>query len=321
MWERVELETKHPYVSALVNSLQLNFNVINYGKKLDKGILDTRKYFSNSEIFFFNWVENLSWLQTLIFLSFFLTAKIFNKKIAWAHHNIHPHAKDSLKSKLFIKFLSKNCDFVVLHTRESLNYIKPGRRNKFCYYFHPFFTPANEGVAPLTGKKYEVLIWGTMRKSKGLEDFFNYLKEKNLLNKYKIKVIGKFESKEYYNDFISKYSGTNIQFQNCFIEKQLLEQLHNESEYVFFPYTGGSVLNSGALVTSLPFKATIIGPAKGAFKELKEEGLILNYNSFSDVINLLEKKEEKIDMQRVELFCKQHTWKGFSDYFKSEIEK
>lgn len=317
------LEANNPYLYNLSKSLQKNFEVVNYGQNIQGGILDLAKYFHKSDIFYFNWLENISRPKALVFSAFTKLAKAFGKKIVWTHHNVHSHYTKNQKSQPFIDFLVQNADHVVLHTKESYNILNCSKTDpRIHYFFHPFFSEVSEVKSGNDSHKYDLLIWGNVRKSKGVDQFLDYLKKENKLDRYRIMIIGKFESAKYFDDVQANYQSENIIIRNEFVSSSDLDQLHRQARYVFFPYTGSSVLNSGALITSVPKLVPIIGPNKGAFKELGELNLIETYDNFDSVTSLIESGNDPVakNIESVKLFCEQHSWDLFADFLHNKIK-
>lgn len=319
------LKEKSPYVYNLSTGLLNRFRIANYGKSSSYGVLDIRRYFFKCNIFYFNWVEDLAPVQIPFFLFFWVVAWLFKKKIIWTHHNKHPHRSNRWSNKFLMKLLIRQAHIVIVHTKESYPLLKERKEEKSTmYFFHPFFTDQmliKEGL-PDTVKTYDLLIWGNVRKSKGIEQFMEYLLKEKKINDYRIKIVGRFESEEYYKIFKGKYSGAFINIENKFIEAEELDNLHKESRFVFFPYTGTSVLNSGALILSLPKGVPIIGPRIGAFKEMGDREFIYVYESFNDVLMLInEKRGLPANYESTfEAFMKEHTWNNFADRLHAELQ-
>lgn len=319
----VDLKQKNPYVYHLCSGLLTKFKIVNYGNDITGGVLDAIKYIFRCKILYFNWIESIPSIQVPFFLMIFLFSKVLNKKIIWTHHNVHPHSSNSAVSKGLMELLIRYADVIVIHTRESLPLLRSrANQKKIVYFFHPFFSEdLQSDIHRSRDKQYDLLIWGNVRKSKGVEQFLSYLKENTLLNTYRIKVIGKFETQEYFQRMVNCYGSSNIDIENVFIRNEELQSYHYQSKFIFFPYTGSSVLNSGALITSLPFGVPIIGPRVGAFKELSEMGYIQSYNSFSDVICYLEKGHinYEIENRLLSNFIQDHTWIKFAEHLNTNI--
>lgn len=310
-----------PYSYHLTMALLRRFEIINLGQKTRSNILDIRKYFFKAEIFYFNWIENLSGRQVLYFMFLIMFAKVFHKKITWTHHNVHPHQAESRSSKIMMYLLKKYADYIIIHTKESYNLLGSNKSdNRIIYFFHPFFNDQKISISKT--KAYDLLIWGTVRKSKGLHSFFDFLKSQNLLNTYKIKVVGEFPDQVDFIKFTKQYDEENLTVENKYLNMQELDDLHSVSRFIFFPYNGSSTLNSGALITSLPKGVPIIGPQIGAFKELGALSLIYNYTNFQEVINLLNHtpNTEHSSIKDPEQFIKKHNWNDFADHIATCIQ-
>jgi hypothetical protein len=312
----------NPYVYNLCTALGQQFTIVNYGKVVKGGVLDIlRNYFFKADVFYLNWIEQYTLIKSFFLVLFFPLSKLFKKKIVWTHHNQHSHKGNTRLESFLVWFLTKYSDYVVIHTKQSYPLLKVKENDKrIISFFHPFEDNISVVDHKNENKLYDLLIWGSVRKSKGVNQFLQFLKENNKLEKYKIKVIGKFENDETFNTTVSLFSSPTIQIENRFVDDDLLDNLHHQSRYVFFPYTGTSVLNSAALVKSLPKGAPIIGPDTGAFKELGGLGLINVYKDFDDVVYCLDNKTEKAyPYNEIASFCKEHTFKKFSEYLNAHI--
>lgn len=315
------LKARNPYVFHLCSGLQEHYTIVNYGNNIRLGALDIARYFFKTDVFYFNWIENASLLQAPFFLAFILAAKIMGKKVVWTHHNRQPHNSGKWINKYLISYLSRKSDYVVVHTKESYPLLDiKKRKNKTVYFFHPFFSSK---VLPLDSgpKTFDLLIWGNVRKSKGVDEFLKHLDAETKLDQYRIRIIGKFESESYYEETVNRYKGKYMEIENRFIDADELQKLHQQARFVFFPYTGPSVLNSGALITSLPKGATIIGPDTGAFREAGELGFIHTYTDFNDVLRYLDAEGMPLpaNLGRLPEFCEMHTWSRFATHFKNTV--
>lgn len=311
----------YPYRFNIIQSLSKNFDIVNYGSPSRSPIRDLLKYFTSTKIFYFSWIEQISWRQAILFLIFLIVSKLVGKKISWTHHNVHPHKGSTNSSRFMIWMLKTWSNFIIIHTTESYSILNLKKSDKRClYYFHPFFKTTIKEM-DRGNSTYDILIWGNVRKSKGVPEFLAYLKENDLLNQFRIMIVGKFESNQLYADMISKFSTETITFKNAFIEEKDLDLLHSQTNFVFFPYTGTSVLNSGALITSLPKGAPIIGPNTGAFKELGDMNLISTYNTFSDVVNIVKANSKIYPTEKILKFINFYTWESFAKFLSSKLTK
>lgn len=289
----MELKEKSPYMFNLTESLKNHHTIVNYGIDTKYGILDCFKFFFKSDILYFNWIEDISVFQIPFFILMLILTKFFKKKIVWTHHNVHPHRGRNFVSMIVMNLLQRCSDIIVIHTETSKEILgQNSRPSKVFYYFHPFFQQYYDN-REIISPKYDLLIWGNVRKSKGVDVFLEYLDKNGLLDAFRIRIIGRFSDTEFFHDLKKKLSMYgNIEIDNEFVDDVKLKSLHMDSRYVLFIYTGTSVLNSGALIKSLPWGTSVIGPNAGAFKELAKDNAIFSYNDFGDIIELLQNKTQ-----------------------------
>jgi beta-1,4-mannosyltransferase len=319
-----QLEAKNPYLFNLAKCLKNHFTIVNYGRPQNKSFTDIARYFWRADVFYFNWIENTGSTISYAFLKLFITAaKALGKKVVWTHHNIHPHNDDGYVGKKIIRLFARSSNHVVSHTKLSKKLLGLSNSDsRLLYHFHPFFSKP-ELFCEAQAKVYDILIWGNMRRSKGIDSFMRYLLDNNLLDKYSIKIIGKFESEGYFKDFMSLYKGKKISIENRYADNSELIMLHRQAKFVFFPYTGSSVLNSGALITSIPYGACIIGPSNGVFTEIGDAGFIKLYKDFDDVASYVDSYSEADipDPHRVSKLCEENTWDAFASFIYDKLTK
>ncbi|WP_373941210.1 glycosyltransferase [Polaribacter sejongensis] len=296
MVSAVDLEVKHPYIFNLSNALKDKFTICNYGRKTKAGIFDMYRYLGKTDIVYLNWIEDigrgkLSYIQLFFFIVFIFMAKISGIKIIWTHHNVKSHYESSWMNVFLTKFLIKNVDKIVIHTKQSKKYISEQYWGKMIYFFHPI-TDLSKEIKKNKEVKYDILIWGGIRRSKGIEVFLKHLYTNPNYRNIKVKIVGKINEDKLKKE-IKSFLTPNILLEDRFVEDDELQLLHSEAKFVLFPYTGESVLNSGVVVKSLPLKTRIIGPDKGAFKDLADLGLIDVYKEFSDILTILQKNVKK----------------------------
>ncbi|MGV3600062.1 MAG: glycosyltransferase [Dyadobacter fermentans] len=310
------------YAYEASTSLNEYFDIVNYGKKSRGGVLGIfSKYFFKCDYFYFNWIEGYSNLQTFFLFLFLPIARVFGKKVLWTHHNVFRHSGNRWVDRFMMQYFTRFANYTVVHTRESYPILKKSNNDPgVLYFFHPMFS--NEVQSPQADNKiYDLLIWGRIRGGKGIQEFLEYLRVNNKLNSFQLKVVGKFNSEEDYLKWLKLYATTNVSIENKFVTDEELDLLHRQSRVVFFPYTGKSVLNSGALVTSLPKGTPIIGPNSGAFKELAEIGLIETYQSFDDVFDYVkDTSRHHYPDDSIGAFCRSHTWHRFSEYMSQNLK-
>lgn len=305
------------------------FNFVNKGKPSTTGIFDFLKYLFATDYVFFNWVEDVpdkkyGMGQAIFLLAFLNIAKVLKLKVIWTMHNklSHSHENLFLKRVIFIGLIKK-ADCIITHASEGILYAEAmvtGSKKKIIYIPHPIKTKNIDHDAM---KTIDLLIWGSLSKYKGVLEFLEYLYKKGLENRYKIFIIGKSTSSDYF-DSLLKLSNENIVIKDCFPDEDYLGSLISQSRIVLFTYAKLSVLSSGALMDSIGFGANVFGPNVGAFSDLKKEGIIETFDEFDD---LIEKLNDGLDNgagvirddQRIALFLRDNSWQAFAENIGNAI--
>ncbi|MFB6343392.1 hypothetical protein ACE1ET_16830 [Saccharicrinis sp. FJH62] len=310
------------YISNLANSLSKYFNIANKGKQRKPAYRELIRYFFVTDIFVLNWIENEpvmknGMIRLIIIVLFLSLAKVFGKKIIWTFHNLEPHnVGHNYGSKRLTDFLKKKSDLIVHHTTKSL-YLTSKSKN--FYSFHPFESPSESFFyQKMKDYKYDILIWGRIEPYKGVVEFLKYVRQDKDLANLRILLAGKVEDPNYREEVCENLS-ENISFKEGYITEEELIEEHVNSKFVFFPHQGPSILNSGQLVVSLGYGATIIGPKKGAFEELSEQGLILGYDDYSDIIGLMGTSNSMINKSRQFSFILENSWDNYAGKLSERI--
>lgn len=242
---------------------------------------------------------------------------MFKKKIVWTLHNLSSHYSNDWSYKFIQRLMIKVSSLIVIHTKESYAFLerKDVDKSKIFYSFHPITQKPKTNSELLNNeeKKYDILIWGLMSPYKGVYEFLLFLKNKGL--NYKVILAGKFNDNTYF-DKVNSVATYNITIINSFINDEELFNLHSQSKYILFPYNSLSVLNSGALTLSLSYFSNIIGPNRGAFKELGDLGIIYTFNAYDDILKFLNKDFDN-SYDNVKAFVANNTW----DHFGLSIDK
>jgi beta-1,4-mannosyltransferase len=319
--------SSNPYIQNLILGLEQSYIVVNKNNPSNSGIIQIFKFLPKSDIFLFNWVENLpdkkgGKIQTIIFLLLLLVIKLSGKKIGWIMHNKISHSKVNygLKTKIF-KTLLIYTDFILTHSNEGITYAKSlvNKKLNINYLPHPISIYKNNSELNIS-KEYDFIIWGSMIPYKGIHSFLEFLNTSKNKVQYKILIIGKFSSIEYYEQ-VKSLSDNNITLENRFAKMDELINLVNKSKFVLFTYSNNSVLSSGALMDTIGFNANIIGPNTGAFADLAAEGIISTYQTFSDIENIFTSYDSLIKEQRSrEKFINENNWINFGRKLNSLLE-
>ena len=312
----------NPYIDDLIKSLGHYYEIINKDKPSRYGIFDFLKYIGKTNYFFFNWIEKLpenkgGTVQVIFLLLLFPIIKLFNIKVVWTMHNKLAHSTEHIfLKKVIFKTMLRKANFIFTHSNEGSSYgtsINHRSGEKIHYLPHPVKDRRIKVKEPLMN---DILIWGTISPFKGIDKFLEYLKSKNLLLKYKILIIGKSVSKEYY-DSLLKYSNEKIKIKNEFITDDELQKLIKQSKLILFTYSKSSVLSSGVLMDSLGYGANILGPDVGAFSDLAKDGIIKVFSDYEDLV--LKINEALSDMEvfdnkeKTEHFIADNSWDRYAE--------
>lgn len=305
------------YLSNLGRSLSDYYDVINFEKDYIKAPQELLKNILKADVFLLNWIENEpkknhKIIRYLMIQIFFILSKLLQKKIVWTYHNLESHSgNNKLSLKLKEKLIEKS-DLIIHHTRESECLTE---KKKNFYFFHPFETITKNPQT--TTFKYDILIWGNIAPYKKVAEFLKFVKNNKFLSTQKVLVAGKANNKNYRKKLVQSL-GNNVEFHNKYYSDKELAELHHHSRFVLFSHQGTSVLNSGQLVVSLGYNSNIIGPNKGAFKELSEYGLIYSYKDFTEIADIIQ-NYQPIDRNKQETFIKEHSWNKFAHAFYNRL--
>ena len=283
---------KNPYILNLIDAIEnKNKIVVNKSNFTKFGIFSVFKYVFLTDVYIFNWLESLQSkrfgiIQSISLPILLLILKLLGKKILVVFHNKYAHDGKSFFSELNIFFSTLLSDKIITHSNEGKSYLinKLGifiNRNKVQVVFHPVYSSelfASDNFIT----EYDYIIWGAMSPYKGIYDFLNFVKYDEKFKLKKILICGKFSSEDFYNKVLA-LNLKNITIVNEFITDEKLKEFISLSKTILFVYVSDSVLSSGALTSSLNYSKPIIGPRKGAFKDLENEKIIACYNSYDEI--------------------------------------
>lgn len=311
----------NPYSINVKNALT------KYGEVLDndnipiqpavKGLLN---HCCKADLFILNWIEGianhrLGLLQYYAALLCFFLIRVRKKKIVWTLHNIHPHGGANKYSERISNYLYRHADFIVTHSKGAQKYAEDKAICPVYYVCHPFnvFDIQEKDVE----KQIEVLIWGGIYPYKGIPQF---LREVNVRNsKMLIKIVGNCSDNVLLSEIENQIKGhENVSFENRRLEFSELAPLISSSKYVLFPYLGGSVSSSGALMDTIAMGGTAIGPNLGAFKDLNEEGLCIVYNDYNELFDILDNKIN-VTNDDISSFVKANSWDNYAKFIFDKV--
>jgi len=320
----------NPYMGNLRDALNNHFEVVNASKPSKTGIFDILKYLRKVDVVYFNWSEEVPQLhrgriQGIFMLILLHYLKLSSILMVWTLHNKETHFTGHkwLKKRLYSQMLKKS-DLIITHASDGLNLIPEGKSATFQH--HP---AAERMTFPAREKpcQFDLIIWGTIAPYKGITTFLKYLEGEGILHNYRILLAGKVTSQSLANElmaFENKYS--NLIVMDGYVEESRLIELVRDSKITLFTYQSDSVLSSGALMDSLTYGATIVGPAVGAFNDLKELELIHTYSDFRSLTEVLDQllatSEENISrQQKIDGFLARNSWDQFSTTIFNLIEQ
>jgi len=318
---RTENAVINPYIGNLKDALNQHFEVINASNPSKTGIFDFLKYIRKVDIVFFNWIEEVPELhrgkiQGIFLLLLLPYLKRSSIRIVWTLHNKESHSgqKSWLKKKIYSQML-KESDLIITHASEGLDLIPPGKKASF--QAHPIEI-SGSGSLEKKDSLYDIIIWGTIAPYKGLVEFLNILEEDGAIGNYKILMAGKVSSPALANELqsiVKKYN--NLSLIDAYVEKEKLIDLIHRSKVTLFTYHSDSILSSGALMDSLSYGASIVGPAVGAFNDLQNLGLIDTYSDLKSLTRVLDTllastDEDPQRRKNISEFIAANTWKEYS---------
>ena len=308
----------NPYIYDLTDAFSRYLNVHNAYRKMRWGVLDLLLNWRSTDIFYLNWVEDITsrrlWrLQYVILQLFFRLIKNSDKEFIWVHHNKHPHSGKNRWNKKIQEQLISGALIIVSHTSQSFKLINPLYHDKLRIESHPIEIKSVSETFPRTVPK-RVLIWGTMVGRKNPVKLLEEIAQNRALDNFNFVFAGKHDLDE----SIVERVGKNVTFLNKFLTEDELSEHHVKSDLILFTHHGGSILSSGALATSLGYISRIVGPRDGAFIDLEDRGIVACYEDWSGVQDALH-KALKIDLSQVRSYGQTHTWHRFAKYIKTQL--
>jgi len=316
-------EVKNSYVDDFENAISVHHEVVNK-EPSSKGVLDFFKYLGKTDIYLFNWIEDIprrkmGKLQVLFFIIFLRLAKIQRKKIIWIFHNKYSHnlSKNRWTDFMF-KTMMKNADMILTHSNEGIEFAKekyPKYAHKIKYEIHPI---KDKLPNKSTQKKYDFLFWGSIHPYKDIVKFLNFIRTQDHINVPRILIIGRCFNEDYKKLLRSSLTAEMV-FEDKFYDMEDIAQFAAQSKFILFTYNSGSVLSSGALMDSLRMNAHIIGPNHGAFKDLSYLPIVHVFDEFEDIITIYTDSYEiqASDHDELEQFYEKNSWRRFGDKIRN----
>lgn len=310
---------QNPYCNYAKDALQKHYEVLDMDRSSRVRRMFTLPYYSfKCDVIIFNWLESVPFfafgtIQFFIDLIALAVLKIRKVKILFMYHDLVSHFGDNWMSRYLMRWLFKNADVIISHSKEAAE-IAMQQSDRPSYFFsHPVKrVPVN---AFETDKNVDVFIWGALFGYKGVYEFISQpcIQNSNL----KIYILG-CAKEDGLSDKIKSVCNEHIIFDERRAEFDEIAAYCKVSRYVIFPYVGDSVSSSGALIDTIVFGGTPVGPNRGAFQDLAEEGMCFVYDNYEELAELLSENKTINDAQR-ERFVDKYSWKSFSEFVYEKI--
>lgn len=322
-----EAPSPNPYAMQLERALGEGFRIVNQ-RNTRFGILDAYLYFGKTDLFVFNWIEDMpvyfrfGKVQVFFFVAFLFLCRVFHKKILWVLHNKYSHSivKNSWTDLMF-RLLMAHADLILTHSAEGVAFGKekyPKHSHKIRYLIHPVNPPfqVNGGDE----KTIDLLLWGSIAPYKGIVPFLEYVKHTPEASGIRIRIAGSCVYPEYARQIRALLSG-QIVFDETLYPLEQIAAMARHSRFILFTHLSSSVLSSGALMDSIRMGIPIIGPDIGAFRDLKATGLVRTYQHYEDVIHYCRNYTEadRPGPEIVGQFCLENSWSAFGVRLRSEL--
>lgn len=319
---KVRLDQRpNPYIQDYIDALNRlpDVQVINPPHK--NPLLSLLPHSRWGDVFIFNWFESIpdfkyGPLQAIIATLFLHIQLIRRKKIVWMLHNKRPHAQghDTLKTFL-AHFIARNSSLIITHSEEGVQLIHdefPYAAEKVHFINHPTKNRLPQTDVNLSKKKYDLLIWGTIARYKGIFEFVDYIRS-NKLYDLRICIVGG-ASADVFKELQAACS-PNITLLNQRPSFEELSHYIEESEFVLCPYSPETILSSGMLMDSLSFGAKVIGPEVGSFKDYANNPLlnVYTFKNFDDITSIIQcHKQDIVSLTNYNQFLEENDWTHFS---------
>jgi len=268
----------------------------------------------DSDIYIFHWLEDVAnfkygYLQMFLALNFIFRIKFNGKTIVWFLHNKDSHTqKHKFSRRILQKRLIKASNLIITHATEGIDIIDKKYREKVKFINHPTKNRLNDHSHETPS--FDLLIWGTITRYKGVAEFLNYAKSTD--SKLLIHIVGKCNDPLLIEE-IQKTSTPNTKIENRSTTFEELSRLIGDSKFILIPYSPKSILSSGILMDSLSYGARIIGPNVGSFRDYSENPLlnVYTFDNFNEIETIVETKNSPVNIDSYREFLESNSWDNF----------
>lgn len=320
------LHQTNPYSKNFIESLVDNgIKTTNQESSISNIFVEMLVNSRGSNIYILNWIEELGRgrgrvVYGFLLILFFIINKIQRKKIVWVFHNIESHYKETIFTRVIKRVLFKWSDLIITLSKRGYDILSSSNTSaKLLFHHHPINSDLLSLEIKQPQNQYDILIWGSVIRYKGIVEFLEFLHSTKNENKYNILIIGKCSDLDYKVE-VENLCNSNIEFYDQFTSFEEVKGYISNSKYILFPYIGNSVSSSGALIDTITMNGNCIGPKIGAFKDLADEYLCLTYDKYEDIVDIIESKT-RIKQADIDRFVRDNTWNQFANSLKKELEK
>ena len=311
---------KNPYSINYKEALKLNFILLDdVSKAKYTAVFSFLKYAFLADVFVLNWVEDVAFAKfhrfkfIIVYLSL-LVIRIRKCRIVWMIHNIHPHKGVTEITQFIQSYLFKHSSIIITHSKAAANFARKKSNSDIYYVCHPFVKIYTQPYE-IPDVFYDVLIWGDILPYKGVSEFLSL----PFVSQLKVKIIGRCYD-EILERKIRSHCNDNVEYENRRISFDELKSFISKSRYIVFPYIGDCVSSSGALIDTLTLGGCVVGPYKGAFIDLGEEGLCLTYKNEKELKDILQ-SNIRINQSDISNFIHENTWSNISNFIVEKLNK
>lgn len=251
-------------------------------------------------------------LDTLVLRIF----KFFKKKVIITAHNILPHDSGD-KYLNFYKTIYELCDLIIVHDLSAKLCFQnkfPGLKTEIIIINHGV-----ENKIPdlkWDEKRNDFLIFGHIKKYKGVIKFLNKYKSSSIKEDYKITIAGKVSPD--LKPILTQFNNDSfINIKDDFLSEKVLEKYLYDFKFTIFPYQ--KITTSGSVLKAISHGSIPICSNLDFFENLEKEiGLKITYNDFEDLKTIVdgfnhttyEKYLDKIN----KLIDSKYSWSKISKY-------
>ena len=274
--------------------------------------------------------KNKSQIKTIHFLEFepisiliYLFLNIFRlPNIIITIHSINPTLSNSLFKNIIIFFqrflfiivillLNLFPVKIVVHSQNHKKKLSKIFKNRIKVFNYPCEIVRKNNLIKIFNKK--ILFFGLVREDKGIIDFV----KKNKLQKLVLTIAGKVNAKSFFQ--LMKYKNLNIRIKNKYFNKQELEKLFLNHDYLLLPYKRGYAGSAGPMHISLSYGLPILCSNIEIFRVfLKKNKVGVLYNDYKFEKKILSINRKKFSQMKKNCisFSKKNTWYHLSKNYQ-----